>query len=312
MQVGLIALITAIVLDLLAGDPPNRFHPVVAMGSLIHWGAARAGAGSPIGLFLYGMAIILVGGGLFSLPWLAVGWGIGSLPVWIQGILVGIALKPMFAIRRLLEAGGQVRAALERADLPEAQRLTAWHLVSRDTSRLTEAQVASAVVESLAENLTDSFFAPLLAFAVGGLPLAWFYRFVNTADAIIGYHTPRYEYLGKFAARLDDVLNWLPARLAAMTLALAAWLRGLDGGCAWRVMAAQHGQTASPNAGWTMAAAAGALRVRLEKLGHYVLDGGDSLPTAQDIRRASGLVGAAAVLCLLICGCVVYGLGILL
>ena len=103
------------------------------------------------------------------------------------------------------------------------------------------------------ENLADSFFAPLLAFALGGLPLAWFYRYVNTADAMIGYHTPKYEHFGKFAAHLDDVLNWLPARLAALFLVAAAWFCSLDTAHAWQVMIGQHNRTSSPNAGWAMA-----------------------------------------------------------
>ena len=263
-------------------------------------------------MFLYGAGLILAGGALFSLPWLALPLLLRFIPAWLLGIGMGCLLKPMFAIRRLLEAGAQVQAALENGDLNEARRLVAWHLVSRDTSQLSEGQVVSAVIESLAENLTDSFFAPLMAFVVGGLPLAWFYRFTNTADAMIGYHTPRYEYLGKFAARLDDVLNWIPARLAALSLVAAAALLRANAAGAWKTMAAQHGCTSSPNAGWTMAAMAGALDARLEKVGYYVLDGGGSLPGPADIHRAARLVGGAAMLCVLFCGALACGIAFIL
>jgi adenosylcobinamide-phosphate synthase len=319
-MVGLIALSVAVGLDLVFGDPPNRFHPVVAMGSLIRWGMDRAPQAGAARQLLFGSAWILFGGSLFALPWVLLGGWISPLPAWAQGLILGILLKPVFSLRRLLEAGRNVQAALQDGNLPDARRLVAWHLVSRDTASLDAGQVASATIESLAENLTDSFFAPLLAFAIGGVPLAWFYRFANTADAMIGYHTPQFEYLGKFAARLDDVLNWLPARLAALLVVAAGGVcglkpsrglkpsLGLKPSGAWRTMLAYHSRTSSPNAGWTMAAAAGALSVRLEKIGHYCLEGGRELPSAEDIHRAAVLVVVGAGLCFVVCSGVIYGI----
>jgi adenosylcobinamide-phosphate synthase len=311
MLAGLIALWVAVGLDLVFGDPPNRFHPVAAMGSWIRWGAGHAPQTGPARQFLFGCAWILLGGCLFALPWVLLGRLGSSLPVLVQGLVWGIVLKPVFSIRALLGAGRSVQAALQNGDLPEARRLVAWHLVSRDTHALTEGEVTSAAIESLAENLTDSFFAPLLAFAIGGAPLAWFYRFVNTADAMIGYHTSRFEYLGKCAAHLDDALNWLPARLAAIFLVAASGISRLNLSGAWRTMMAYHSLPSSPNAGWTMAAAAGALGVRLEKTGHYRLEGGRELPVAEDIHRATVLVVVGAGLGLLLCSGVIYGIGLL-
>jgi len=212
----------------------------------------------------------------------------------VKSFLTALLLKPVFAFRSLLEAGRAVQRAMSGEQLEEARRLLSWHLVSRETSALSERHAASAAIESLAENLTDSFFAPLLAFVVGGLPLAWFYRFVNTADAMIGYRTVELEYTGKFAARLDDALNWLPARFSAVCIVLAAPLASLNIAGAWRTMLSQHRRTASPNAGWTMGAAAGALAVRLEKIGHYSLEGGENLPEAADIARCLRLMLWAA------------------
>src|SRR5262249_5354547 len=146
--------------------------------------------------------------------------------------------------------------------------------------------LASAAVESLAENLVDSWLAPMLAYAAFGLAGATAYRAVNTADAMWGYHSPRYEELGKALARLDDALNWVPARVGAGLLvlasggsaaALAAWRR--DGGL-----------TASPNAGQVMATAAGALGVQLEKVGHYRLNAGAPLPAPSAIADGRRLV----------------------
>ncbi len=299
MLTCLIALATAVLLDGVLGDPPNRFHPVAAMGSLIRWAARRWNNGSPERRFVIGAGLTLGGGALFSLPWLLLSPLWSAWPPWAQGLWLGLWLKPTLAFRRLLEAGQAVQQALARPDLPEARRLVALHLVSRDTGQLSPSQVASATIESLAENLTDSFFSPLLCFAIGGLPLAWLYRFVNTADAMIGYHTPEWEHFGKFAARLDDLLNGLLARLAGLCLVLAAGLCRLDTPAAWKTMRRQHGRTGSLNAGWTMAAAAGALGLTLEKPGYYRLEGGPGQPTVPDIGRAARLVKTALALSLL-------------
>ena len=305
MPAALIALLTAFALDVVCGDPPNRYHPVVAMGSLIRWITQKFNHGNSHRRFWLGMLGVTIGAGLFSLPWIALEHFLQAVPVWITGILTGICLKPVFSFRSLLKASHEVRQALTDDDLPEARRLVSWHLVSRDTASLSSQQVASAVIESLAENLTDSFLAPLLCFCVGGLPLAWAYRYINTADAIIGYRTEELEHFGKFAARLDDVLNWLPARLAGLILTTAAGVTGLDGRNAWRTMRTQHARTSSPNAGWTMAAAAGALGVTLEKPGCYCLQGGDSLPHTKDIQHTERLIRAGLLLSLLFCGGVI-------
>jgi adenosylcobinamide-phosphate synthase len=302
MPAALIALLTAFALDVVWGDPPNRFHPVVGMGSLIRWTERKINAGGVHRRFWLGAVSIILGAGLFSLPWLVVQGWLADSPAWLNGVLTGFLLKPVFAFRSLLKASREVRQALTDDDLPGARRLVAWHLVSRDTASLSLQQVSSAVIESLAENLTDSFLAPLLCFCVGGLPLAWCYRYINTADAMIGYRTGELEYFGKFAARLDDVLNWIPARLAGLLLTVAASLTGLDGKKAWRTMLSQHARTSSPNAGWTMAAAAGALGVTLEKAGCYSLQGGGELPQAIDIQRAEYLTRFGLLLSLLLSG----------
>ena len=295
MPAALISLSVALLLDLMLGDPPNRFHPVAVMGAFISWAEKLYKGRTSWRQFIHGMLLVLAGGFVFFLIPFFLMRAFVFVPEWAGWIITGVLLKPMLAWRRLIEAGLEVRKALMGQDLSEARRLVSWHLVSRDCSDLSSEQVASAVVESLAENLTDSFSAPIAYFLLLGLPVVWVYRFVNTADALIGYRTPQYEYLGKFTARLDDGLNWLPARLAGVSLVLSAWMCRLDAGEAWRVMLAQHGCTSSPNAGWTMAAAAGALEVRLEKGGHYRLNGEWPLPGAKNIRQACRLVSIAAL-----------------
>ncbi|MBN1537387.1 MAG: cobalamin biosynthesis protein [Anaerolineales bacterium] len=296
MTTALIALLTALILDVLFGELPNRFHPVAWMGRFIHWMTVHLNRGSAMFQFFTGSGMLFLGELLFSIPFLFVSHGIQSFPDFLSGILIGVLLKPMFACRGLLRAGREVQQALINEDILEARRLVGWYLVSRDTGQLTMPQVASAVIESLSENFTDSFFAPLLFFSIGGLPAVWFYRFVNTADAMVGYHTPQFEYFGKCAARVDDLLNWLPARLAGVIITVSAALLRMDVKAAWSVMVSQHNRTSSPNAGWTMSAAAGALQVLLEKPGYYSLGNDSELPSAPDIGRAMRVVKVAAMI----------------
>ena len=206
--------------------------------------------------------------------------------------LGALALKPVLSLRALTEAAAQVEQALDQGELDQA-RQALRSLVSRPTGELPAPLVASAAIESLAENLPDSLLAPVLYYLVGGLPAAYAYRTTNTLDAMIGYRDPRYEYLGKAAARLDDLLNLAPARLGGLALILAA------GGSAGRALGTtrrERDRTASPNAGWPMSAAAGALGVRLEKPSHYRLGDGFADPTAADLRRAVQLVQRAAAI----------------
>lgn len=306
MDMPALILLLALALDLLLGDPPNRYHPVVLMGSFIRGMARLAPQEGSTRRFIHGTALVLSGVVLFSLP-------LAGALVWVRRLnslayllLAALLLKATFACTGLVKAACQVKAALEKGDLPEARRLVSWHLVSRDTSQLDASLVAAAAVESVAENITDGIVAPLLFFALAGVPGAWAYRFVNTCDSMLGYRDPVHEHLGKFAARLDDVLNFVPARLTGLLLVAAASLAGEDAAGAWQTMWHQHRRTASPNAGWTMSAMAGALGVTLEKVDHYRLEGGPAPPGAEAIDRALrvatvtvglfvGLLGAALV-----------------
>lgn len=285
MPEALWTLLGAVALDLAAGEPRGNLHPVVWMGRYLDgWWRVRPGRGR-VRPFLFGAAVVLLGLLLFGLPW----WFLGrAVPLWWLWSIP--LLKVTFALRALLRAGEEVREALERGDLDEARRAVRWHLVGRETAQLPAPLVVSATVESLAENITDGLTGPLFWFALLGLPGAWAYRFANTSDSMWGYHTPEKEYVGKAAARLDDGLNWIPARLTALLIVVAAALAGEDARNAWRTMRDQHRRTLSPNAGWTMAAMAGALGVTLEKVGNYRLEGGDGPRDAQTIRRALRVV----------------------
>jgi adenosylcobinamide-phosphate synthase len=284
----------AVALDLAVGDPPNRLHPVAWLGALIAAGRRRLCRGSPARLVVHGTALMLI---VIAIAAVA-GWGVRRLAASAgagEPIILGVALWLLLSLRGLLAAASSVRRTLAADDLPAARQALAWHLVSRPTKDLSAGHVASGAVESVAENLTDAYVAPLLFFIVFGLPGAAVYRAINTADAMVGYREGALEHFGKVAARLDDVLNIVPARLAALAIVVAAVVGGGHAGSAWRILVRDHGATASPNAGWTMAAIAGALGIALEKPGAYRLGDGRT-PRAEDIGRAVVVVGAAAAI----------------
>lgn len=283
------ALLVALAIDQWIGEPPARVHPVVGVGRSISALERRAPEG-PRREFVYGTA---VAAGATFLPAVAVRSAVGAIRPWpLRLVAEVLLLKTCFAYRALEEAGLSVAEPLTAGDLPAArEKLRA--LVSRDRTNLDESQIAAATIESLAENLGDGFAAPLLAYALGGLPAAVFYRAANTADSMLGYRG-RYEYLGKASARLDDVLNLAPARLTAVALVAAS---GPKASRTCRTLVRGRRLTQSPNAGWTISAVAGALGVALEKPGHYRINEGARDPDAQDIIAALRLCRRAAILC---------------
>ena len=259
-------LAAALAWDRWVGEPPIAVHPVVWMGTAIGWMRNRAPAGSA-GAFAWGLVMALVlpaASAAVSLVVLVPGVGV-LLGAWL--------LTSAFALRGLPAAGEAVAAALDNDDLESARR-GLRSLCSRDPAGLTAAEVSAAATESVAENCSDSLVAPLFWYAIGGLPMAMAYRCVNTLDAMVGYRG-RYEWLGKPSARLDDVLNVIPARLSAAALLVAgATMPQLSVRRGLRVLWADRNNTSSPNAGWPMAATAGLLGVELGKTDHYVLGQG--------------------------------------
>jgi adenosylcobinamide-phosphate synthase len=281
----------AVAIDVAFGDPPNRWHPVAWIGRALAAGRERLCHGAPTALFVAGGALTL---GVVALAALA--GGLVAIPAHALGtagvLLEAAALKSTLALRGLARAARGVAGALAAEDLAGARTRLGFHLVSRPTAALDSSQVASGAIESMAENLTDAFVAPLLFYLLLGLPGALAYRALNTADTMLGYHDGPLEYFGKLAARLDDLANLVPAPLAALAIVAAA---GHHARAAWSVMIRDHDRTASPNAGWTMSATAGALGLTLEKPGAYRLGAG-RLPIATDIGHAIRLVATASAL----------------
>ncbi|HET7771105.1 MAG TPA: adenosylcobinamide-phosphate synthase CbiB [Chloroflexota bacterium] len=290
---ALVTLATAVALDLVWGEPPARFHPVVWMGKLVAALERRAPAGERARL-AYGACLVPVVLACVALPAWWLERALGKLGL-VGALLLGVCLKPAFAVRELLRAAERVGASLEAGDLPAAREWLTW-LVSRDTRELDAPLLAAAAIESVAENASDSAVAPLLCFGLFGLAGAMAYRAANTMDAMLGYRTERYEQLGKTAARLDDALNVLPSRLTGALVVCAAAVTGGSVSQGWRVMRRDAGLTASPNAGWPMAATAGALGVRLEKVGHYRLHAGGREPAPHDVARGVALIRTALAL----------------
>lgn len=286
-----VALLLALSIDRWWGEPPAALHPVVWMGRALGACGARVAPAQATGRDLWSFwlaaiawcalaAIVLVVFGV--LQWTAV----AHLPAWGAALALGLLLKPLLAWRMLRREVLAVEAALGES-LEAGRARLAW-LVSRDVRQLDEAQVRESAVESLAENLSDSVVAPLFWFVLLGLPGAALYRFANTADAMWGYPDMRggryWQWAGKWAARADDALSWLPARLTALLLWLAA-----RGGVRWGALRALARATPSPNGGWPMGAMALALGVRLSKPGVYVLNAAGRAARAEDTRRAVDL-----------------------
>jgi adenosylcobinamide-phosphate synthase len=268
-------LLSAFLLDLAAGDPHWFPHPVVLMGRLISRGESFLWSGKAWQDVVSGMALSL------ALIALAAGatWGLlyalTLLPPLIAFVLAAALASTTLATRGLLDAITHIETPLRSGNLVKARENLA-HIVGRDTSALNEDKVLRASLESLAENTSDGIVAPLFYLFLGGIPLAMAYKAINTLDSMIGYRTERYFYFGKFAARLDDVANFIPARLTALLMVIATFLVRLNAGLALRVLRRDHANHLSPNAGYPEAALAGALGIRL---------GGPSVYFGKEVRK---------------------------
>ena len=294
----------AVLLDFGLGDPDYRWHPVRLMGrSLLAIESRLRRAG------LDGYA-----GGVLLFLALAAVWAIGVSAIvvaaaawhpWAGVLLHLFALYSLLALGSLLGHGRRIEDALREDDLPRA-RAAVSQLVGRDTAPMDSAACRRAAVESLSENLTDGVVSPLFWYVIGGLPLLVLFKIVSTMDSMVGYRTPRYLRFGWCGARLDDAMNYLPARAAWLLIAAAAaFLPGCSARKALSAGLADHAVLPSPNSGWSEAAAAGALQRRL--IGP-IWSGGElvtslwigapadaPLSTAADYDRAARLVSVAGL-----------------
>ncbi len=311
-----LAVLGGFVLDAVFGDPAWLPHPVVLMGKCIsklekalrarfpktQQGELLAGAVLafclPVGTFLVTSAVCLLAAKIS--PWLGLA---------VQMFWCGQAL----AAKGLVQESRNVYNELVKPDLPAARKAVS-RIVGRDTENLTAEGVTKAAVETVAENASDGVIAPLLYMLLGGAPLALTYKAVNTMDSMVGYKNETYLYFGRAAAKLDDVANYIPSRLAALLWVAAAALTGSDAKGAWRIWRRDRRNHASPNSAQTESACAGALGVQLAGPAYYFGEYypkptiGDALRPIepQDILRADRMMYAASVLALVL-GLVIRG-----
>ena len=263
--------ILAFVIDTIIGDPRTKFHPVVLIGRLISLLERfyYRPEDSDRRKFLSGAILVLivlfltydVAAALlylsYYIPW-----------EWGQEIVAAFLLSFTISPQSLAKAGKGIYALLITGDLAEARKKVGW-IVGRDTDKLDDSEIARATVETIAENTVDGIISPLFFFAIGGVPLAFLYRAANTMDSMIGYKNEKYLYFGRAAARLDDVLNYIPARLTGLLFVAAASLLGFDAGNARRIMRRDADKHPSPNGGYAEATVAGALHIRLGGINSY-------------------------------------------
>lgn len=280
-----LALLLAWALDSFFGEPPDAFHPVAWLGRLL-WPLGCRLRVMPHNAAFWAGAVswLLLAGVLGALSW----WlqlRLLALSGWVAVPVLALLLKPTLAWRKLRDEVLAVEDALAAGVEPARERLA--RLVNRDLSGLDEEALRETAIETLAENLNDSVIAPLFWFAVAGLPGAVIYRFANTIDGMWGYRGV-WEWAGKWAARADDLLSWLPARITALSL-YPAWRSSH-----LKALHRQAGRTPSPNSGWAMGAMALRLGVRLAKPGVYVLNETGAAPSSRNMAQALAHAALAA------------------
>ena len=306
-----IALAAGYLLDLLIGDPRWLYHPVCLIGNLIallEKGIRKVFPKSEKGELAGGvLEVILVCLITFLVPFgiihLLYKWNF-----WVGFVLETFWCGQLLATKSLKDESMKVYDRLKNGTIEEA-RYAVSMIVGRDTAELTEEGVTKAAVETVAENGSDGVIAPMLYMAVGGAPLMFLYKGINTMDSMLGYKNDRYLYFGRCAAKLDDLANYIPARISGWLMVAAAFLTGMDGKNAAKIYKRDRRNHASPNSAQTEAAVAGALRVQLA--GNACYFGklyekptiGDKLREVEpeDIRRANRLLYGASVLSVLLC-----------
>ena len=312
MWLTLAALLTGYVLDLIFGDPRQIYHPIRIIGNLIavlEKGIRKVFPKTSKGELAGGTMLVV----LVVLICTAVPAALLGLAAWIHPVVYWLLASfwcwQILATKSLKTESMKVYAPLKEGDLPAARRAVAL-IVGRDTERLTEEGVAKAAVETVAENTSDGIVAPLIFLALGGPALGFFHKAVNTMDSMVGYKNERYLYFGRTAARLDDVLNFLPSRISAWLMILAAAILGMDGKNAKRIYLRDRKNHASPNSAQTEAVMAGALRVQLAGDAWYFGELykkptiGDPFRAVEpeDIVRANRLMYLTSALALAVCG----------
>ena len=314
MELSLLAVILGFILDLIVGDPHWLYHPIRLVGHLISGLEKllrRIFPKTEQGELIAGGFLLVLTAGITT----AVAWGLlraaGLVHPCLRFALEVIMCYWVLATKSLKTETMKVYDALKEGDLKKA-RFAVSMVVGRDTEVLDDIGVTKAAVETVAENASDGVIAPLLFLMIGGAPLGFFYKAVNTMDSMVGYKNDKYLYFGRAAAKFDDVLNYIPARLSGMLMCGAAAFCGMDPKNAWRIYRRDRYNHSSPNSAHTEAAAAGAMHIQLAGNAYYfgklyekpTLGDPDRPVEYEDIPRVNRLLYATAILSLVVFGLV--------
>lgn len=310
MELSILAVELGFILDLLVGDPHWLYHPIRLVGHLISGLEKVLRKVFPktekgeltAGVFLLLLTTGITTGVVLGLLILA-GW----IHPWLRFALEVLMCYQLLATKSLKVETMKVYDALQEGDL-EKSRYAVSMVVGRDTAVLDDIGVTKAAVETVAENTSDGIIAPLLYMVIGGAPLGFFYKAVNTMDSMVGYKNDQYLYFGRAAAKFDDVVNYIPARLSAVLMTAAAGICGMDVKNAWRIYKRDRYNHSSPNSAHTEAVTAGALHVQLAGNAYYfgklyekpTLGDADRPVEYEDIRRANQLLYGTAILALIV------------
>ena len=296
----LLIILIALIIDFLFGELPARIHPVVWMGKLIDILKSHLiNYRSKISGIILTIVLLII----FTLAtYVLISLLVKNIILYI--LVSSIILTSTFAIKMLISSANGIKRDLKH-DISTARKSMSY-LVSRDTTNLSSEEIVSATVETLTENITDSVTAPLFYAFIFGVPGAVAYRVVNTLDAMVGYKKPETLKIGWFPAKLDDILNYLPARITGMLVVIAAVILKMDWRNSYKVMIRDARKPDSPNSGYSMAAAAGALGIKLKKVGYYEI-GDDINPLKADKISDAILLTKVTIILFLIFAFIIYG-----
>ena len=291
----LFALLLSLAIDLIFGELPTKIHPVVIIGSLINFFKnifikfKNRMSGLMVSICVIAVSSVI----------LYIIYFITSFNIVLLFIVFGVILSSTFSVNMLLSTAVDVKEALDES-IDKARQLVSY-LVSRNTGELTESFIVSAAIESMTENITDSYVAPVFYYFIFGIIILFvdfdnqlfyllliplIYRISNTLDAMLGYKTDELKYIGYFPAKMDDVLNFIPSRIAGIYIVISAYLLKMDGKNAYKIMMRDARTCPSPNSGYTMATTAGALNIQLIKKDTYILGDNNKDITKEDIAKA--------------------------
>lgn len=287
----------AFLIDAVFGEIPDNAHPTVWMGKVIAWLKPKLKNVNPRIEKVHGVFLCVGVMALFAVPVYALLWGIRQIPVWgwlLYIVVAAVLLKTTIAIKCMHTYTVPIAEALKSHDLEKAKR---WlhYIVRRDPNKLDERHILSAAVESIAESTTDGITSPFFFFALFGVPGAIAFRVINTLDSMVGYKDAVNVNIGWFSAKMDTITNFVPARFTAVLMVASAGMLGANWRNSWRILQRDKNKTASPNAGWTISAMAGALDTQLEKENYYALGDGEHI-SPKDVGTALRIMGLTAAL----------------